>query len=68
MWNLINSVTGKVRDKSCVISKISVGSLDFTSLEKIANILGNQFANVGKNYAQKIKSDTPIKEYLDKIG
>ena len=61
-------VTGKLNDKSCVISKISIGGVDFTSSEKIANVWGTQFANVGKNYAEKIKSDIPIREYLDKIS
>ena len=68
LWNLINSVTGKVRDKSYVISKISIGTVDYTSPEKIADVLVKQFANMGKNYTEKIKSDIPIKEYLDKIG
>ena len=68
LWNLINSVTGKLNDKSCIISKILDGNVNYIQADQIANALGNQFANVGKNYAQKIKSDVNIKEYLAKIS
>ena len=68
LWTMINTITGKVNDKSSVIPKISVGNIEYTDAKKISDILGNQFANIGKNYAEKLKGDVPIKSYLDKIG
>ena len=67
LWSMINNITGKVNDKTCVISEISVDSIAHKNATDIANILGEQFANVGKAYAKKIKSNTDIDIYLKKI-
>ena len=65
---MINNVTIKTNDKTCVISEISVDNIAHKNSEDIANILGAQFANVGKNYAQKIKSNNSVDYYLNKIS
>ena len=64
---MINNITGKLNDKTCVISEISVDSIAYKNATDIANILGEQFANVGKTYAQKIKSNNDTDVYLKKI-
>ena len=56
LWSMINNITGKLNDKTCVISEISVDLIAYKNAMDIANILGEQFANVGKTYAQKIKA------------
>ena len=67
LWSLINNITGKTNNKTCVISKISVDNIAHKNSVDIANILGKQFANVGKNYAHKINSNITVDTYLKKI-
>ena len=67
LWSMINNITGKTKDKTCVISEISVDKIAHKNATDIVNILGEQFANIGKTYAQKIKSNTEIDVYLKKI-
>ena len=64
---MINTIIGKTNDKTCIITKISVGKLDHTSPCEIANIFGKQFTNGGKEYANKIQNNIPINDYLNKI-
>ena len=64
---MINKIVGKTNDKTCIISKISVGTVEFTKSSEILNSLGNHFAHISKEYATKIGNEVPIRKYLAKI-
>ena len=66
LWQLINKVSGKSNDKSCSIDCLSVNGIREYSGTQIANTLAKYFANVGKNFADKIPSPSRlISNYLE---
>ena len=68
LWQMINTVTGKCKDKRTSISKITVNQIEISSSTSIGNHLAGYFANIGKNYAKKISSSNiSIDEYIAKI-
>ena len=68
MWDLINHVIVKVSDKSSVISHIKVNEIEILNEKAIANEFSKYFANVGKEFAGKVKdSKHKIALYNDKI-
>ena len=68
LWQMINTVTGKCKDKRTSISKITVNQIEISSSTSIGNHLAGYFANIGKNYANKISSSNiSIDEYIAKI-
>ena len=65
LWKLINEITGNNNYKTGCIESIKVNSLEHYMLKDISIYLGDYFANVGKQYAQKIvPCSTHINEYL----
>ena len=68
LWKLINGITGKVSNKTSWIELLKINSVEHYMPKDISNYLGDYFANVGKQYAQKIvPSSTHINDYLSKI-
>ena len=68
LWQMINTVTGKCKDKRNTISKITIDQIEISNSAAIGNHLAGYFANIGKNYANKIsKSNISIDEYIAKI-
>ena len=68
LWNVINNITGKLRDKTSVIACIKENGISYNTSKDIANILNSHFSTVGKKYARAIKaSKKNIKEYLSVI-
>ena len=68
LWEMINNVTRKTRNKKCVINKIKCDNIEVSNSNQIANSLNNYFSSVGKNYARRIcKGDHDITHYLNKM-
>ena len=68
MWDMINKINGKIKDKSCVIDHLQIENIKLHKGKEISNQFAKYFSNVGKNFA--LKTDTPIrplKNYLNKI-
>ena len=69
LWKLMNDITGKISDKTNCLELLEINSVEYYMKKYISNYVGDYFANVGKQYAQKIvPSSTHINEYLSKIG
>ena len=67
LWGMIKKITGKVNDKSTVISCIKVDTIEHYDATGITNTLGKYFSSVGEAYANKItKSSIPINNYISK--
>ena len=68
LWAMINRVISKSNHKSESVDRIKVGSTYKTDAKSITTSFCNHFANVGKNYAEKIgKSNKRIENYLRNI-
>ena len=68
MWDMINKINGKIKDKSCVIDHLKIENIKLHKGKEISNQFAKYFSNVGKNFA--LKTDTPIKSlknYLNEI-
>ena len=65
LWQLINKVSGKTNDKTSSIDCLSVNGIKEYSGNQIANAIVKYFANVGRNFAEKIPSPSrAVSEYL----
>ena len=68
LWTLINRAISKSNNKTDSIDKIRVGGNYRTDAKSVTSAFCNHFANVGKNYAEKItKSNKKIEDYLRNI-
>ena len=68
LWRTINQVIRKCNNKTEVIEKLKIDSLDEYNGEKIANELARYFSSVGKNYAKQMKKPkSTLGEYVNKI-
>ena len=68
MWELINKINGKIKDKTCIIDYLTVENIKQIKGTDIANSFAKYFSEVGKTFANKIgASKTPLKEYLRKM-
>ena len=68
LWNLINNVIGRIRDKSSVIEYITVANTNIYKPIEISNHFGKFYANLGGSLAREIKSTgNNINEFLSKI-
>ena len=69
LWQLINQVTGKGKPKKHVIECLKIDNLLQYSPQKITNGFCDHFANVGKNYAEKLKPPKVLVEtYIEEIS
>ena len=69
LWKLINQISGKQNDKTCIVSCLEENGLEYRDPKKIANIFNNYFSTVGKKYANSIKeSRKQISCYLQLIS
>ena len=65
LWTLINNAISKSNNKTDSIDKIRVGGNYRIDAKSVTSAFCNHFANVGKNYAEKItKSNKKIEDYL----
>ena len=68
LWNMINKISGKNKDKTSIIDYIKVDNIEYYDSSGITNNLCKYFANIGENLSSKIpKPRKPINEYLTKI-
>ena len=68
LWKLVNQAIKKTKDKSGIIDCIKSGNILEYKGEVIAETLASYFANVGKNFAEKITPpNIPIQDYINKI-
>ena len=68
LWNVINKITNRSSNKTCIISHLEDGGISYNNPKDISNIFNHHFSTVGKNYAESIKSSRKnIKEYLRAI-
>ena len=68
LWNLINNVIGRTRDKSSVIEYITVSNTNIHNPIEISNHFGKFYADLGGSLANSIKSkENKINDYLNKI-
>ena len=68
LWNLINKVIGKLINKTSVVRCIKDSDIHHYTSKSISNAFGQYFANVGKNFADKIPvSSKSITEYINQI-
>ena len=69
LWQVINEVSGKIKDKSSLIEFLKINNIITYSSNKITNEFGNYFSKVGGLFASKIKNlihtDT---HYLTKLS
>ena len=62
---LINDMINKTPNKLHVIDCLTVNGMKLTDPKGIANEFGSYFANVGKNFAEKIKKcKTAVNKYI----
>ena len=68
LWKMINEITGKCNDKSCVIDSTKSDNIEHYDAKNITNSLGRNLSTVGETYANKIPSSiTPIEGYLGRF-
>ena len=68
LWSMINNIIGKSKDKRCVISRLLINNVVETDSKIIVNHLSNQFADIGKLYADRIQQGSnDINHYLKGI-
>ena len=56
LWKVINTITGNLKDKSCIVSELCENGISYNSPRKIVNIFNNHFSSVGREYAKAIKA------------
>ena len=59
MWDMINKINGKLKDKNCVIDHLKIDNIKFQTGKEISNQFAKYFSSVGKNFA--MKTETPKK-------
>ena len=68
LWQLINQITGKGKPKSQTIECLKINNLQRYSPQEITKGFCDHFANVGKNYAEKLNlSSVLVETYVDQI-
>ena len=68
LWQIINEVSGKIKDKSTVINCIKINNVKTYSSTKITNEFGKYFSEIGETFANRIKASNQNKNhYLDKM-
>ena len=68
LWDLLNQVIGKTKNKGCIIPYITIDGLKTYTPSKIANEFGKYYATVGEIMACKIgKGQHDIDHYITKI-
>ena len=68
LWKMINRITQKEVDKTNTIEYLKVDNLDYYDSKAVSEEFAKHFAQVGKEYAQKIpKPNKDIKHYLNLI-
>ena len=69
LWQIINEVSGKIKDKSSVIECLKINNIRTYSSKKITNKFGSYFSKVGGMFASKIKNLIQSENhYLNKIS
>ena len=48
MWDMINKINGKIKDKSCVIGHLKIENIKLYTGKEISNQFAKYFSNVGK--------------------
>ena len=69
LWQVINEVSGKIKDKSTAIDCLKINNILTFSKKKITNEFGKYFSTVGPSFASKIPS--PLKnseDYLQRLS
>ena len=68
LWDVINTITGKKRNRDSMVESLKVGSILTHDAKQIIDTFCSFFANVGKEYANLIpKGNNNIGYYLNKI-
>ena len=68
LWEIINTMIGRTRSKESTIESLRINNLLTYDANKLTDTFCNFFANVGKEYANKIPtSNYKIDHYLNKI-
>ena len=68
LWQIINEVSGKIKDKSTVINCIKIKNVKTYSSIKITNEFGKYFSEIGESFASRIKASNQNKNhYLNKM-
>ena len=68
LWHMINEISRKSNDKSCLIDYLKIDGLKEYNANRISNGFANYFANVGKRFANQIPTPKKhINEYLKKL-
>ena len=63
LWQIINEVSGKIKDKSSVIHCIKIENVKTYSSAKITNEFGKYFSEIGETFANKIKPSNENRNY-----
>ena len=68
LLSMINNIIGKSSDKHCVINRLLINNIVENNSKIIVISLANQFANIGKVYADRIQQGSKdISQYLKGI-
>ena len=68
MWDMINKLNGKIKDKSCVIDHLKIDNIKHYTGKEISNQIVKYFSSEGKHFALKTETPkNPLKNYLNKI-
>ena len=68
LWQFINSISGKVNNKTELVECLSINNIDHYDANSITNEFGKHFSTVGKKFAEAIP--TPVKpsmSFIEKI-
>ena len=68
MWDMINKINGKIKDKSCVIDHLKIDNIKHHTGKEISNQFAKYFSSAGKDFALKTETPkNPLKNYLNRI-
>ena len=69
LWQVINEVSGKIKDKSTAVDCLKINNVLTFSKQKITNEFGKYFSTVGPSFASKIPNPLKNSEvYLEKLS
>ena len=68
LWQLINGIVNKTKNKMHVIDCLKVNAEELTELHSIANEFGKYFSIIGKRFAEQITNPkVSVDKYLEMI-
>ena len=68
LWDLINEISGKKRDKTGVFEYLDIDGIREYSAQRICNRFGKYFAGVGKIFSERIRTPHKARQRLSQVN